>query len=367
MKKIFTFLIIIAFHLQSSAQIFIGSNFKVSQETTVYFSGDFINSSNGSVINQGDMQVEGNWTNNGQFDESDGTVSFVSSSSQNIDHNSGTLFNVVLDGGGDKVLLSDLTISNQVEFINGIIVSSQSNPLSLIGSAIHSGANDLSHVLGPVVYLNANTTTVEFPVGDGSTYLPVRLIEISSGEQSIGFELIDMAAGGSTADTVLSYSNLRYWQMYFTEQLPVARIELPLIDESLENDQAQKFIVVGAQNSSAEFGSLGGAVNGDFVTSELLINGRAYAIGKEELFPLIISNYISNNSDGINDFIQITNSDKYEGLQVIVINRLGNIVVDVSANSQELEILTQLDPGNYICVIKRDGKELAREVITVTR
>ena len=97
-------------------------------------------------------------------------------------------FNEVVVNGGDVTLSSPIDVTSALTLTSGYIISetdvngnnsqayASTNTLTIKDGANHSGASDLSHVLGAVrIETSSDQLTVEFPTGDGTNYRPVFL------------------------------------------------------------------------------------------------------------------------------------------------------------------------------------------------
>ena len=90
-----------------------GSVISVMPNSRVTVSDNFVN--NGIVTNHGTISVSGNWQNNGTYIPGNGSLLFDSNLEQTIDHSGQSMASLMLQGGGEKLFISDLTIIDEIE------------------------------------------------------------------------------------------------------------------------------------------------------------------------------------------------------------------------------------------------------------
>ena len=129
--------------------------------------------------NSNDINIAGNWINNGSFSEGTGTVTFDGSTDQNISRSSNeTFYNLIINNtgsaGDNAINLSvDVTCSASLGMISGN-VNTGSSTLILTPSA----AGSLNHVSGTIIGKFRRAVNVPtgsnylFPVGTSTDYRP---------------------------------------------------------------------------------------------------------------------------------------------------------------------------------------------------
>jgi hypothetical protein len=135
------------------------------------------------------------YTGSGSVVESIPSLAFT-----NLTINSTSSNNITVSTGASP------TVSGTLDLNDGIVETTSSNSLTLTSGSVFDGTSgsDNSFISGP---LNINGTGSKiFPIGDGSTYRPVR-IAVSNGSTS--FEVFNADPGGST--TLARISSVRYW------------------------------------------------------------------------------------------------------------------------------------------------------------
>ena len=112
------------------------------------------------------LNVWGDWTNNGTFTATSGTISFKKAGDQAIGGANISIFNnVSIEGGGSKVISKDIEINGTATFTGGYITTANGSKLIFkAGSSVATGvANDASFAKVQVV--KYGTSGFEFPVG----------------------------------------------------------------------------------------------------------------------------------------------------------------------------------------------------------
>lgn len=114
-----------------------GSGSKTLSANTVVSNNLVINSGTLDVDNSNnfDLQVAGNWVNNGgSFSSQNGKVEFTGASSQSILTNSESFYDLEFSGAGPYQMMDDIDVDNQLILTSGI-VSTQTNQISITNTA----------------------------------------------------------------------------------------------------------------------------------------------------------------------------------------------------------------------------------------
>ena len=173
-----------------------GANWVIATGATVYIDGDadgsFLNENGGQVDIDGEMIVEGNWTNNAGNRvfiniDSDGWVRLKGTTTQTIDGSSSTRFEYLQFNNSSSGTAISLSINTSVDgicrFTDGVVVTGSNyliiestTGLDVVG---HSGASFVNGNLRR--FIAPNTETYPLPVGDGLTASDYYLAELLNG------------------------------------------------------------------------------------------------------------------------------------------------------------------------------------------
>jgi hypothetical protein len=240
--------------------------------------GDVGNS--GFIQNQGTLRVRGHWQNNNVY-QGLGTLWLTGDTEQIIFSNGNAVANLVIDGGGVKTIRGTLPVSGAIDFLHGIVQVQDTDTLYIMPNASIAGGSSLSYVNGPLV--SAGTGYKFFPIGSGSGYYPVEMLDIS-GIQPVnelrvveGMPNVKLPAGAS------SYSKV-YWSRK-TISGTFNRSPLVLtydIDDSFTN--RYKTEIYQGSDFNASFGALGDATVSESegitrITSGSDLTGQFFFIG----------------------------------------------------------------------------------------
>jgi len=164
-------LLVMATALYSFAQTNAGP-FNVPAGGTATFFGDFINTSTGTVTNNGTIYILANVTNNGSYVSSNtGLERLEGAAAQTIDGSMMLVWHdVLLDNGNGVTIANEVRVEGVFTFNDGAITTDRNAPadqLHFWDGATYSGQNDARHVHGYVCKTGNDAFT--FPVGDGTT------------------------------------------------------------------------------------------------------------------------------------------------------------------------------------------------------
>jgi hypothetical protein len=119
-------------------------------------------------------------------------------------------------GAGNLTLNSSVTVSNNLTFNGGNIISSIVNPLIFTDDAIYTGTSNTSHVTGPVVKTGNDVFT--FPVGSPTSLNTVAITAPALATDKFSTQYF-LASPASVGDTSLKdpdlkkLSNCEYWDI----------------------------------------------------------------------------------------------------------------------------------------------------------
>lgn len=296
----------------------------------------------GTLVNNGNLVIGGTWLNTGTYDPGVGEITFNSTSPtspQIINHSNQSFSKLTISGGGRKLILADITIEDLIILSDGVIEGENNARVIINPSATITGGSDQSHINAPV-YHHGNGDKF-FPLGNGSVFLPVRILNIEDPSAYVGIEGIEL--GGSAlpkAPALDAISTTRYWHIDVAGGSMNSRIVLPVRDESLpgsfENvvvaeSEALTVDFVSAGRSSSE----GTSVNG-MVTSDRAIASPFVSLGSaSDNGSLIVYNAISANNDGSNDFLIIGNIEFYPENKFMLFNRWGDKIFEIENYDNE--------------------------------
>lgn len=199
----------------TTSTLFIGSNF------TLHCDGDVSNESGATMqFSAGSsslLELKGSFTNStsGILTAGVGTISFTGSSAQNADFGGDNLYNLKISNtSGDVTLTRAATVTNNLNFTSGDLVTTAVNILNLTAAATATGAADGNHVNGPMNKTTASTSTFTFPVGNGSRYRPCSITPSAASSTTWYGHYHDAPYTDLTFDNTMNHLGIvEYWTL----------------------------------------------------------------------------------------------------------------------------------------------------------
>lgn len=337
MKILVYFLFILYSSTLCLAQSFYNKGGIVSiQAGTIFTTKDSLVNT-GTLTNNGNMVMGGVWFNQGTYNPGNGEITFNSiagAPSQVINHNNQTFKKLTISGGGEKVMLADMTIDGELILENGIITGENDAKIKFSTSATISGGGNNAHIKAPVVHSGSGQKV--FPIGDGTQYLPVTISDINNSE--IEITMLQEPFNANFNLELQSIVNDRYWQVdAISGSLSNTLITLPVFQLPSQIDQ-EKLVVAQSVSINDEFFSLdktnfsGSLANGSISARINEADNAIFslAVASELSGEVLVYNAVSANEDGLNDYLEIANITNYPNNKLIVFNRWGDVVFEIN-------------------------------------
>lgn len=339
---------------------------------------------NGELSNNGNLLIRGSWLSPGVYDAGQGQITFNSTSTtvpQIINHNNQSFNKLVISGGGVKQILADLTVVESLTLTDGIINAQGNHGVHFAPAAVITGGSDASHINAPVY--QQGTGSKVYPIGNGTTYLPVEINGITT-DSEIGITLIELQAGQTlnTNSSLEDISDKRYWAVdVVSGSSEGAKIVLPVEgDEGLDASKSDQFVVAFTNNLNDDFLTLGraqGSTSSRIESEQSPATGFVSLAVPSENRSIVVFNAISpNEDDAINNFIQIDNLVETD--VVSIYNRWGDLVFEIKNyqnDNMERRFNGQsnvggakdLPTGTYFYVIRRKVGEPVSGYLSLRR
>jgi len=307
----------------------------VGANQLLYVSDSIVN--NGTIINNGDIQVGGIWQNNDTYEPGIGRLTLTSNQTQTINHNDQSFTRLTISGGGQKIFGADITIENELVMNNGILTSSGGAKIIIAESASIIGGSETSFIEGPLYHIG--TGDKYYPIGINNTFLPVELMGIQGLNPTIGILLNAPNPNLAVSGSLAAVTEQQYWEMdILNGTYDNSIVKLP-VNEELFLESIQEAVVVQSSGLDTPFSSIGGTnatgdVTNGSITSESFVTETLFTIGNsagETSVDINVYNAISPNGDGINDFLKIENIELYPNNFITVYTRWGDKVFEQAA------------------------------------
>lgn len=334
MKYILPFIVFFIGSISVMAQGFYnrGALVSIAPQTTFVLPDSMINT--GTLINDGELIISGAWVNTGTYDAGTGQINFNNDQTQTINHSDQSMGKLLITGGGNKQFLADITILSELQLQDGILVSGNGAKIILKQGASIVGGGDQSHIQGPVEH--QGTGNWLFPIGNGSLYLPVEIINVTDPTSAATLTLNEGAAGWDPAPAFTKFSENRYWELTSSgATLNESKITLPVRNEETLADETSNLAIVAAHNINGPYSNLGqsafsGTRTNGVLTSEQPPVFRFFTLGAVVSDRTIeVFNAISANGDEKNAFMRISNIEFYPDNMVTIFNRWGDKVFEL--------------------------------------
>ena len=322
--------------------------------------------------------------NDGQFDDNLGFTGFYSDSEiRVVSGNNRAIFNdVEIDAINNLQLNTSLGIKNELEFVNGKVITPRNNvPVSLyfIRHNFYVGEDDDRHTDGYTSVISTNEFI--FPIGDDNRFRPMITPNQNNETYFNGAYFFEDPNFPSTfSDTfetsekqvfINNISTYEFWDLDC-----VAETTVTLTWDTFSNieniaTELNYLRVVGWSKTEQKWVNLGNTnVSGNLttgnITSEKFIPNQYEIITIGSIFPDIASgsdNFLmSPNGDDVNDALVFEGLEIYNQNTLTVFNRWGNVVYEVTNYNNDwkgisngratIKSSNKLPTGTYFYIIK---------------
>lgn len=363
MKKLLITILFIWFATQTNAQNLLTNSdglLAIGQGIPLTVQGGVFNS--GTILNEGDLRLSGDWSNSGVYSSVSGTFT-LAGQNQIFDPGSSTYEHLVINSSG-VVITNDLTISNSMELIDGIVSVVSGSKILLEQTASLSGGNENAYIDGAL--FTTTTGDFTFPVGTEFEYLSLTLTNIQS-DDSVGVQAFSSQLEATLPLELDAYSPNRYWQIIGSESFNAEGLTLPLSNETfVENiDEA---VIAFTQQTQEALSIIGtSSSNGDLLTGTISTVGSIhpgyYLIADQSVVgpPITVINVVTPLQDGKHDFLRIENIEFYEDNLVEIFDRQGVKIFEMKGYNNTDRVFRgaankgsrgTLQTGNYYYTIK---------------
>lgn len=173
-------------------------------EVNMYVEGEIINT--GSLINDGLIAITQDWNNQGIY-RGKGTLEAYGNEYQRILHNE-KVQNFVVKGWGTKIIKGQLSITDELHLLQGIVRLAEGDELCLKEKAIIYGGSAESHVEGAITV--EGTGYKFFPLGKNGIYAPIEYLNVKGPTAKFSVEVFENAPIITVENTIVKQGI--YWQ-----------------------------------------------------------------------------------------------------------------------------------------------------------
>lgn len=346
----------------------------------------FFNSGNVQLHDGAKIGFHTDVVNNGVLNNYIGFAGFYANTETRIISGSNRVafFDVEIDASNNLELQNSLGVRNQLDFINGTVVTPRNNPnisLDFINYDSYAGEDDVRHVDG-YSSIRGGDPSFTFPIGDGTLLRPMRIPNKNQYDLFKGAYFYEDPNSPITFSTnfltdqkqvmLENISNLEFWDLDGSKETRITLTWDARSDISAISDQVSLLTVVGwniAENRWENLNVLN--VTGDLTSGEITSavfvpdNYEVITIGSivKDVIETDSNNIlISPNGDNLNDFLVFDEVTQYSNNNLVIFNRWGNIVYQtdeyknnwngISSGRATFKKTDKLPDGTYFYVLK---------------
>jgi gliding motility-associated-like protein len=357
-----------------------GQTITISANGLLFVDNSYVHHA-GTILNNGKLEVKGNWLNNPSvpsalsplvFDSQSKGLVTLSGGQQKIGGASKTTFpNLELSGSDFKFMLADVDVSGSLKLNDKELKLLQHNlnVLSPDNNAISRTSGFVSTDKGGKLYRKTSSTgTYLFPFGSSlsgsAIYRPVEMQPQVSGEAvySGSFFYKDPSLAGYSSSSKRPDID-KIFDKYFYElsfDSGVGATNVNFLQNTGDGDYRQitKWISPGvwekAAPSTSNDGSYGDGLNRSLLFTSLSgFKDMPFSFStSSDMSPLTLFNAFSPDGDGKNDTWIVKNLDLYPNNELLIFNRWGDEVYKAkSYNSANAWDGANLQAGTYFYVL----------------
>ncbi len=320
MKKGFLFLLLITISKINMAQDAVQNtgNLQIHSGATIAGFGAFTNTTTGVLVDNGNLYIKGNLTNNQlSMSAGSGTLYLNGSSAQTVAGSQPfKTNNLVTDNAAGVTLNANLSVAGSHTFTNGLVITSATpNYLIYEAGSSHTGGSDSRHVNGWVKkYGNTGFT---FPVGDASYQRTIAISNLSvSSEFNCRYYITTQNIFNLSAPVVQVKAN-EYWQL---DKISggTAQVTLNWDHSKVPMDNVLLSDILASPYSSSSWINGGGATTATgtvtttgSVTSNAMSSFAQITLGYETFpVPLKLISFAAERRQGISTLHWITENEQ---------------------------------------------------------
>jgi gliding motility-associated-like protein len=336
-------------------------------DTEMGIVSDFLNTSTGSFLNDGDVYIYRNFQNDGSVDFLNiGRTRFVGNSVQTISGVSEMFFYNLLFSNTSSLepfLLSGiLTVENTVDYSSGIINNRDfGGAFQFAINSNYTGAGQLSHVNGEVI--KAGNFSFTFPIGNQGFHRPTAISAPQDTQDvfksTYFFESSDTSVTphNLSVDIIDQIDTTEYWELDRSSATSEVFItlgwDINMTPSFITNARPELIHIVQWDVTQGIWVDLGGVADttNNTVTTIAPVNDfstftLATILPNIELpDDLIVYNGLTPNGDGRNDFFFIDGINKYPDNTVQIFNRSGVEVFKANGYNETTTVFRGFSDG----------------------
>ena len=356
----------------------------IQEDAIVSVKGDMRN--DGTILNNGIFSVSSHWDNNGVYN-GNGEIILDGEERQEFDNNGQPVYKLTIDGGGEKVLKTNLPLTHELSLLNGVLTPVEGVILSLTNLATVSNASANAYVNGALRH--TGTGYKFFPVGRNGNYRPLELIDVTGVTPLISVEVIEPSQQPKLFDEDLSsLSEIRHWLVNPVSGTYNGSLVKLSVGSDEGFDDLVGAVVAEAPMEGGDFVSLGQSeTTGDAiagtVTSEEVSTQKILALGITSRYAvkktILVPSAFAPNGIKAEDqrLVIFGNNVVAQDFSFRIFNRWGKLVYETDSYSQastvgwggedkNTEEMAQFGVYSYVLQARFEDGETIKKAGTIT-
>jgi hypothetical protein len=318
MKNPIFCLMLICMVSQLNAQQTINNSGNMRIHTGASFTsfGNFSNSSSAVLVNNGDLYIKGDITNDqASMSTGTGTIFLNGTASQSVaGSQSMRTYHLNSNNSAGIVLNNNLSVTGIHSFAGGMIASSATpNYLVYEAGSSHTGSNDSRHVTGWVKKMG--NTNFDFPVGDANYLRPVSVTNLSAASEFNCHYYTPSHHLSNVTTPVRMIKANEYWQINKVSG-GTGQVTLNWDHSKVPMDNVMIPDIITAYYNGINWTDDGGTATGNVlttgtITSAVISSFGSFTFGYSTYpVPLTLISFTGERKPGISDLRWITDNEQ---------------------------------------------------------
>jgi len=227
------------------------------------------------------MEFDEHFSNSGTLTAGQGLLKLTGSASQNLNFGGDDLYNLEINNSAGGVFTNASSVDKDVTFTLGNFTTTDANLLTFNTGAGATGANDASHVDGPVSKVFNLASPFTFPVGHGSSYNSIAYTPDGTGETTMKakFNYSQPTDRTSLGTGVCKVSNVEYWDFTRTSGSEDGAVTLEWDGESDVSDLSDLLVAYWDASASVWQDGAGTASGNTIPSNGSMTKFNRYTLG----------------------------------------------------------------------------------------
>ncbi len=317
MKTIITGIIFSVACISTQAQESFTNNgtLKIHAGAQISFNGNVVNKSGAAFVNDGQMFVKRNLTNDqSSMAAQTGTLSFNGNTVQTLNGNQPfSTYHLATNNTSGIQLNNDLQVSGTHQFLNGMVTTSAGYALVYKAGANYNGSTDSRHVHGWV--RKEGSTNFVFPVGSATVLRPVSLSSLSGVGIFSARHLLSTPYAAQLLSPLVTLHRNEYWEIQKNSG-GSARVDLNWDHTRIAFNNWTLPEITTASYNGSQWTDIGGTASGNVtgtgnISSDAVSSFQLFTFGSRSFpVPLTLLDFSAQRKNGVTAIEWITTNEQ---------------------------------------------------------